>query len=405
MDTIRFPAQSVRRGKTIGATLLVGSAHVPNTNTPIVRVIRANVRIAESTVPLRSFDRKMKLVLLGTGPFAVPTFGSILRTSNLIVELVITRPHTDSRNSVSAPVASWAVSAGIPLMAPTSINDGDVIENLQRKNFDLAIVCDYGQILSQEALQAFRHGAINLHGSLLPRHRGAAPVQWSILAGDSSTGVSVIWMTPGLDAGPVLASKETSIQSDENAAQLEQRLSQLGIDAVHDALRLLSSSASMDDVLMKATRQNPSLVTKAPRLKKADGQCDFRVPASIVDRHVRGMQPWPGVYGELIVNDNRAVRVSIQLGREVIAQKESIIGCVPGEIVPKDARKSLGLPDQLIVSCGGQSFYAIDMIQPAGKKRMTSEEFIRGYVRSDDAKFREPDSENRLLSIMKKMGD
>ena len=181
----------------------------------------------------------MRIVVMGTGPFAVPSCRRLVEAGHEIA-LVVVRPPANAK-APQAPVEAWASEQGLPLYQPTSINLAEAIERLRTVAAELFFVCDYGQILSKECLSITRLGGINLHGSLLPRHRGAAPVQWSILAGDQRAGVSVIHMTPGLDAGPVLSVRATNVLPDENAGELEVRLSQIGAEATIEAVNLLSS--------------------------------------------------------------------------------------------------------------------------------------------------------------------
>jgi len=174
----------------------------------------------------------MRIILMGTGPFAVPTCERLLADGHDI-PLVVTRPlvNPNAKKLPPRPVYDWSQAAGLPTFEPASINTPDAIGELKNLNADLFFVCDYGQILSKECLEASKLGGINLHGSLLPRHRGAAPVQWSLLRGDKVAGVSVMHMTPRLDAGPTLAICETKIREDETAEELEPRLAEIGIDA------------------------------------------------------------------------------------------------------------------------------------------------------------------------------
>ncbi len=233
----------------------------------------------------------VRIVVMGTGPFAVPGCRRLVEDKHEIA-LVVVRPPANAK-APEAPVAIWAKEMGLPLVQPTSINLAESYELLRQAAADLYFVCDYGQILSKDCLSIPRLGGINLHGSLLPRHRGAAPVQWSILAGDDLAGVSVIHMTPGLDAGPVLATRATDIQLDENAGELEVRLAQLGADATIEAVDMLSR---WDGTSAIGSIQDKALATKAPRLSKHDGRLDFHQPAIVLARKVRGYQPWPGLW-------------------------------------------------------------------------------------------------------------
>jgi methionyl-tRNA formyltransferase len=185
----------------------------------------------------------LKIVVMGTGPFAVPMFQALLQSAHTVIA-VVTRPaHAPvGRRPPPNPMRDAAEAAGVLILAPERINDPEAIAAVQAISPDLLVVCDYGQILSPASLAVAPYGGINLHGSLLPRHRGAAPVQWAILAGDTVTGASVIHMTPALDAGNVIAARETPIGVAETASELEQRLAALGVDAVLEAIdRLIAA--------------------------------------------------------------------------------------------------------------------------------------------------------------------
>ncbi|MCC6509053.1 MAG: methionyl-tRNA formyltransferase, partial [Pirellulaceae bacterium] len=205
----------------------------------------------------------MRIVIMGTGPFAVPSCRALVEAGHEIAEVVVRPPA--NKKVAQAPVEAWAQSAGLPLYQPTSINLPESLEHLRTLEPELVFVCDYGQILSRDCLSIPKLGGINLHGSLLPRHRGAAPVQWTILAGDTQAGVSVIHMTPGLDAGPVLSLRSTPVLRDEHAGELEKRLSELGVQATLEAVELLGR---WDRTSHIGTDQDKSLATKAPRLAK-----------------------------------------------------------------------------------------------------------------------------------------
>ncbi|MFM7290077.1 MAG: methionyl-tRNA formyltransferase, partial [Planctomycetia bacterium] len=193
-----------------------------------------------TTQPARTEAPALKIVVMGTGPFAVPMFHGLLESAAgppHAVVAVVTRPaHAPTgRRPPPNPMRDAAAAAGVPILDPERINDPDSIAAIRALGPDLLVVCDYGQILSPAALAVAPYGGINLHGSLLPRHRGAAPVQWAILAGDAVTGVSVIHMTPALDAGHVITTRETPIGLADTAATLEERLAGMGVDAVLDA--------------------------------------------------------------------------------------------------------------------------------------------------------------------------
>ena len=242
---------------------------------------------------------KTQIILMGTGPFAVPSFEAI-RAAGYKIALVVTRPTPPVKSRGGpppSPVRDWAVEHELPLWDPPSINDEPAIARLNEAQADLMVVCDYGQILKPDALAATRWGGINLHGSLLPAYRGAAPVQRALLSGDAETGVSVIHMTPRLDGGPIVTSATTEISSTETAGELEERLSMIGVDATMRAI------GQLKDVLTEHKRGTPipligepqdrSKISKAPRLSKAEAEIDWYKSASQIDCLVRGMQPWP----------------------------------------------------------------------------------------------------------------
>ena len=331
----------------------------------------------------------MKLVVLGTGPFAVPMFQSLLDSPHEVAAL-ITRPTPPPRGRDKAPLnpmRDLAASHGLPIHAPESINSPEGISQLADLKPDLLVVCDYGQILSREVLAVSPLGGINLHASLLPKYRGAAPIHWAILNGETETGVSVIHMTPRLDGGPILAVRRTDIGYDEMQPDLEARLAELGIEAVQEALGLLEK---WDRASPIGTPQDANLATKAPRLKKEQGAIDWSKSAEQIRNHVRALKPWPGSYTFWQRPGHEPLRLVI----DRVAVESSAFG-VQGsgetaELSASESRKAPGdsatKPGLVVLSDGkrlhvatGESVLSILTLQPAGKRHMTAEEFLRGY--------------------------
>ncbi len=314
----------------------------------------------------------LRLILMGTGPFAVPAFAALVAAGHDI-PLVVTRPAREIRSRKApppSPVREFAAAHGFELYDPPNINAPEAIAKLHSFGADLLVVCDFGQILSSEALAQARLGGINLHGSLLPAYRGAAPVQWALLSGDAQTGVSVIHMTPRLDGGPILATASTPIRSTETAGELEERLSQLGVEPTLQSVELL---ATWDGNSPIGEPQDPSRVSRAPRLDKAAGQIDWSWPAEKIDWHVRGMQPWPGAYTELQLSpDKPPLRIAVRrvsVLPEAAASEASQGSAEPGELLTSAA----------LQIATGRGVIQIDRLQVAGKSEVTADEFLRGH--------------------------
>lgn len=307
----------------------------------------------------------MRLIVMGTGPFAVPMFEAILAAGH-DVPVVVTRPTRPTRGRKKPPpnpMREAAEPLGMDIWAPDSINDPEVVQQLGEVGADLMVVCDYGQILSRDTLATTRLGGINLHGSLLPKYRGAAPVQWAIINGDSHSGVTVIHMTPKLDGGPTLVQVDTPIEAHETAETLEVRLSQLGVPAVLEAIELL---ASWDGKSTLGAIQDSQEVTKAPRLTKQHGAiCWSDSALDVINRH-RGVQPWPGSF-TLWDRGKQPLRLLV---KEMVLAEQHDSG-EPGEVIAAE-------DERLIVACG-DGCVAFHQIQPAGKRLLTAGEFLRGY--------------------------
>lgn len=309
---------------------------------------------------------RQRLILMGTGPFAVPAFEA-LRTDGHEIALVVTKPQPRLRSRKGpppSPVRIWAEDHGLQIFDPDSINDEGAVQRISQVGASLLVVCDYGQILKPAALEAATLGGINLHGSLLPKYRGAAPVQWSLLSGDRVTGVSVIHMTPKLDGGPIVTTRETAIEDKETAGELEDRLAILGAQATLDAIDQLSS---WDGQSVIGEVQDPAAVTKAPRLKKSDAEIDWGRSAREIDCHVRGMQPWPVAFTHFPLGEGKPpVRLAIK-EIEIVDQVSG--DHHPGEIVPGDGFR-VATFDRIV---------EIKRLQPAGKREMSGVDFLRGH--------------------------
>ncbi len=272
-----------------------------------------------------------------------------------------------------------AIERSLEVYAPDSINTEEARQKLAAWQPDLLMVCDYGQILSRELLAVAPLGGINLHGSLLPKYRGAAPVHWAVYNGDAETGVTVIHMTPRLDGGPCLAVRRTPIGSEETMAELEQRLSVLGVEAVQEAIEKLSR---WDRVSPIGEIQDQSQATKAPRLKKTDGAVGWTRSAEQIRNQVRAFKPWPATYTHWLRAGAEPLRILLD---KVSVVSPSTPDAQPGQVLLSDGK-------QLFIATGSDSL-SIHALQPAGKRVMGIAEFLRGYpVRAGDRFGNQPEA-------------
>lgn len=304
----------------------------------------------------------LRLVMMGTGPFAAPMFRALFGTRHTVVALV-TQPIRSSRGG-SVPVSPMrqvALEHGTPVIDPESVNTDEVRAELARLLPDLLVVADYGQILSAETLSVARLGGVNLHGSLLPKYRGAAPINWALYHGEAETGVTVIHMTPRVDAGPTLAQSRTPIGPDENAVELEQRLAELGAPLVCQAIDDLAADRIQPIV------QDAALATPARRLRKTDGAIDWNRSAQAIKNQIRALEPWPKTY--TFWHRRVGPPLRLILGRTSVRSGDA--ASPPGAVVHADGGE--------LVIATGEGNLAIHELQPAGKRMLSTEEFLRGY--------------------------
>ena len=304
----------------------------------------------------------MKLIIMGTGPFAVPTLKRLYASGHAVLALV-TRPPRPIHGKTQAetnPMRELAAERGTPIHEPESINTPHARAVLASYQPDLFVVCDYGQILKPETLEIARLGGINLHASLLPKYRGAAPINWAIYHGETETGVTIIHMTPRVDAGPAIAQARTPIGPEETAADLEPMLAELGAPLVVQAIDDLAAGT------VHAIDQDPAQATRAPRLKKELGQVEWRRSAAEIKNQVRALQPWPKTYTFWQRPGGEPLRLILEK-----VQVEPALPAEPGMVLEAKG-------DRLAIATGQQAL-VIDAIQPAGKRVLSAAEFLRGY--------------------------
>jgi methionyl-tRNA formyltransferase len=311
----------------------------------------------------------MRIVMLGTGPFAVPTLHA-LAASRHDVPIVITRPPA-GRSPKASPLQRAGESLNLTVWSPATVNTSESHTRLISLEPDLLVVCDYGEILRPETLATARLGGINLHGSLLPKYRGAAPVQWAILRGETETGNSVIHMTPGLDAGPVLAQQLIPIDPDEDSEQLEERLATLGTGLVLQVIESLERGTAAP------IPQDASQASKAPRLKKEQGAIDWSRPAQELKNQVRALRPWPRAYTYW----HRAGADPVRLNLDHVAVPNTLPTAGVALATPLSASQPglvLDATNRLLIATATDPLEIFEL-QPAGKRSMPASDFLRGH--------------------------
>ena len=299
----------------------------------------------------------MRLVFMGTPEAAVPTLKRCLEDGHEVVA-VWTQPDRPSGrgNKIAAPpVKEFALKHGLTVHQPTKIRNEEALALFAAPDADVVVVVAYGRILPSTFLQTPKRGCVNVHFSLLPQYRGAAPVNWAIVRGERETGVTTMQIVEELDAGAILLQRKTLIGETETAPELMTRLSQMGAEALSETL------ARLDEI--EPREQDEEKATFAPVLRKEDGLIDWALDAAQIERRVRGFQPWPSAYTKY--NAQRLViwRASVVNGEETHRSE--------GEVVRAQG-------DDLIIACGDETLLSLHEVQPEGKRRMDVRDFLNG---------------------------
>ena len=327
----------------------------------------------------------MRLVMMGTGLFAEPTLEALLSGSHRVVGLV-TQPDRSvgaergSTRQTGRGMKNIALEKGVPVLQPESINAPEGVAALKEWQPDLLVVAAYGQILSRDVLAVPPHGGINVHASLLPKYRGAAPIAWAIYHGETQTGVTIIKMSVSLDAGDMLAQEAIDIGRNETAGEVESRLAPLGARLAMQAIEQIKNGT------VQGRKQDQSQVTKAPKLKKENGLIDWSRTAEQVCNQIRAMQPWPTAYTFFHREGKSPTRLIVTRA----AVPSDFLFCLIDQWVKQNPGMALMFPEpmRLSVACG-DDFRLVEILelQPAGKKRMTAADFLRGHSIKPDDRF------------------
>jgi len=304
----------------------------------------------------------MRIVFLGSGAFAIPSLQALLSSDHTLA-LVVTQPDRPAgrgRKFRPTPVAEWAGRHNLPLLHSPDVNSSECVARISQCRPELLVVISFGQKIGQHLIDLAPKGAINAHASLLPKYRGAAPVNWAIINGETKTGISIITVAPKIDAGDILAQAETQIRPDETAEQLEQRLAEMAPPL------LLKTIQQIADGTATYTKQDQSKATLAPRLKKSDGRISFDAPAEQLQRRIHGLWPWPGASARFVsLHGGKSVPV-------ILAAAEPLPGPAEQAAPPGTIDKNRN------VICG-KGLLKIGRLKPQGSRLMDFAEFVNGW--------------------------
>ena len=304
----------------------------------------------------------MRIIYFGSSSFGLPCLEAIHQSGHELISVFTqpARPAGRHRSHLTpTDVAQWCQKNRIDCTEAKKINTPDMAEQVAACNADLLVVIAFGQKVSQEVIALQTHGAVNVHASLLPKYRGAAPIHWAIMNGEAETGVSIITLADEMDAGKVLAQGSTPVAPDDTFETMHEKLSQLSVPVLMDTIDQIQNGSAV------YTPQEPAQVTYAPKLKKSDGYIDWNKSADAIVNHIRGLRPWPGA---------QSIYVSAETGRHWrvgLANATAVDG--------KDSTRPPGqLDENLMVTCGSGSL-KINEIKPAGSHRMDFEAFVNGH--------------------------
>lgn len=298
----------------------------------------------------------MRLVFLGTPAFAVPTLERLVEAGHQVLAVVTQpdRPRGRGGKLAAPPVKETALRLGLPVFQPERVRRPEALEYLRDLAIDAMVVVGYGQIIPQSVIDLAPLGILNVHASLLPKYRGAGPIQWSIVNGEAITGVTIMRIDAGLDTGDMLLKAETPIAPDENAIELGSRLSTIGADLLVKALRGLAAGTITPE------KQDSTQATLAPILKKEDGVIDWAQPATAIHNRVRGLQPWPGAQTKF-------------RGQTLNIWRSHVASEAPGERAPGQFVRL----KPLVVACGSGALELLE-VQMEGRKRISAADFTNG---------------------------
>lgn len=309
----------------------------------------------------------LRTIFMGTPELGVVCLEALRRAPGVALVAVVTQPDRPKGRDLELqppPVKQAALRAGLPVLQPESVREPVFLEQMRGLRPDLIVVAAFGQLLPPALLELPRLGCVNVHASLLPKYRGAAPIQWALLNDERETGVTIMKMDAGLDTGAILAQRAVPIHPEDNAATLHDRLAQLGAELLVETLPAYVAGR------IQPRPQPAEGVSHAPKLRKQDGRIDWRLPARAIWCRIRAFTPWPGAFAFL---DAPAGPQRIQIWEAIVTSGRG----APGEILAADRAG-------IVVACGEDALCAT-ILQREGGRRMTAQEFLAGHrVRPGD---------------------
>jgi methionyl-tRNA formyltransferase len=304
----------------------------------------------------------MRIVFTGTGEIGVPSLERLMTLPSCTIVGVVTQPDRPSGRQLklnASPVKLAALKLHVPIFQPENINAPVSLQQLKYLKPDVMVVCAYGQILSPAVLDLPKRGCLNIHASLLPKYRGASPIQSALLQGDSHTGITIMWMNAGLDTGDILLMEKLSIRDTDTASVLHDRLAQLAPDALEHALELIAKGKA------GRTPQPSAGASVVKRIKKEQGRIDWSQPQRVIERHIRAMQDWPGAWSQLPTPEGPK---QLKIFATIISNRAH---GKPGEVLRVDKHG--------ILVAAGEGGLLLREVQLEGKKRLQAAEFVNGF--------------------------
>jgi methionyl-tRNA formyltransferase len=297
----------------------------------------------------------MRIVFIGTGEIGVPTLKALLNSEHEVVGVVTQpdKPIGRDQQIAPTPIKKAIAETAIPILQPARIKDQTSIGEIRALEPDVIVVMAYGQILPRDVLEIPRSACLNLHASLLPRWRGAAPIQAAIAAGDRKTGITVMYIDEGLDTGDILLKREINVLPNDTGGSLHDRLAQIATEALLESLQLLASGNA------PRIAQENALASYASKLKREHGQIDWAESAEAIERKIRAFNPWPGVFMKL---DNQNLKI--------FSARVVDLNGKPGKILSSE--------NELVIAAG-KGAVSVGEVQLGGKRRMSAAEFLRGH--------------------------